>query len=185
MMVWSLFSHYDSLRRGQPIARRRELKVGAVFENPAPYNVSDLSIARPGICSAEFSLTCGTTDSRKMKLQPCVEEPLPLSTDKLNLLESIWASILASPNAVDCFAQIIDGRITRRSFIHNHGQQLWNDSFSEEFEPSSMARHLYDDLSLVSSINDMKIDIKVSERSLDSRSMSPNILIFVIPSSCL
>ena len=84
-----------------------------------------------------------------------------LGVNKLNLLRSTWAATLASDNAEDACAQIIDGKPTRPSFIKNYGYPAHNTIISDQNEPSEHSLQLYNDIRLDVSVEDLRIDVKV------------------------
>lgn len=66
-----------------------------------------------------------------------------LSGEKLQRINTALATILASNDAVEAFAQLVDGTPTRPSFLQNYGYIPENDSVSERENPTSEAIQFY------------------------------------------
>ena len=91
-------------------------------------------------------------------------EPTDLSNldvDKLRCLERTLASILATAVAEDIFAQIIDGRPTRPSFIKNYGYTVDDSTISDKTEPSEESTQLFQEIRAGFTPQILLLEIKV------------------------
>lgn len=98
---------------------------------------------------------------------PRFAELANLSIDRLKQLETTLASILASPNAQDTYAQIIDGRATWQSHVDPNTRGFPNETIivSDHPTPSDGAMQLYEEIRTVFTPQALKIDVQVCPTS--------------------
>ncbi|KAF6230551.1 hypothetical protein HO133_004895 [Letharia lupina] len=106
---------------------------------------------------------------------PRFAELANLSIDRLKQLETTLASILASPNAQDTYAQIIDGRATWQSHVDPNTRGFPNETIivSDHPTPSDGAMQLYEEIRTVFTPQALKIDVQLAQNYQNAPLGSP------------
>lgn len=85
-----------------------------------------------------------------------------LSTDKLDMLKRAISRLLHTPRCEEVFAQIIDGRPTRPTFLRNHAEEYLDcPNISDATEPSEHAIQCYHEIKDSFDITFLKLEAKV------------------------
>ena len=85
-----------------------------------------------------------------------------LDDRKLDIVETTLMKILTSDAAVNTYAQIIDGQPTRTSFIKECGYVRDFTHVSERLEPTEKSVNAYRDITIVFSVDTLRVDVDVS-----------------------
>lgn len=85
-----------------------------------------------------------------------------LSPDKLDALARAVTRILETERGEETFAQIIDGKPTRSTFLRNHFEEYMNnDNISDAMEPTEYAKQSYKEIKESFDITVLKLEMEV------------------------
>lgn len=103
-----------------------------------------------------------------------------LSGEKLQRIDTALATILASNDAVEAFAQLVDGTPTRPTFLRNYGCVPEDDSVSNRENPTPEAIQFYREAWPSFTALELKISVQVGLPFLSLNTFSHLLVPFCI-----